>query len=158
MTYWRMQLHPNEPGEAVWYSVQSLAAGFIGLDFHRSAGIGDLRETTQDRLPDHQKDYWAFAHEMRENDVVLIMVHHFPFALATVAGDYNYIREPEPRIGVWFRHFRPVRNVRYFGDFQTNARIWERITMTDTISPLRDDSSRSYRLIEEWLASASVAS
>jgi len=35
MTYWRMQLHPNEPGEALKHSVESLVAGFIGLDFHR---------------------------------------------------------------------------------------------------------------------------
>jgi len=158
MTYWRMQLHPNEPGEALKYSVQSLAAGFIGLDFARSFGVRDLRETTQNTLPDHQKDYWAFAHEMNESDVVLIMAHNFPFALATVDGDYNYIREPEPRIGVWFRHFRPVREVRYYGDFKTNAHNWERIAMIDAISPLRDESSRSYRLIEEWLASAAATS
>jgi hypothetical protein len=149
-----MQLHPNEPGEAVKHTVESLAAGFIGLDFSRRHGVGDLREMTQNRLPEHQKDYWAFAHEMQEGDNVLIVVHHFPFALATIAGDYNYIREPEPRIGVWFRHFRQVRNVRYYGDFETNAHAWERITMTDTISPLRDPSSRSYRLIEAWLASS----
>jgi len=153
MTYWRMQLHPNEPGEALKHSVESLAAGFIGLDFSRSVEVRDLRETTQNRLPEHQRDYWAFAHEMREGDFVLIMVHHFPFALVTVAGDYNYIREPEPRIGVWFRHFRQVRDVRYYGDFEKNAHEWARITMTDTISPLRDESSRSYRLIADWLAS-----
>ncbi len=112
MTYWRMQLHPNEPGEALKHSVESLAAGFIGLDFHHSAGVGDLREMRQGTLPEHQRDYWAFAHEMTERDIVLIMVHHFPFALATVDGDYNYIREPDPRIGVWFRHFRRVKDVR----------------------------------------------
>lgn len=118
----------------------------------------NLRESTQNRLPEHQKDYWAFAHEMNEGDIVLIMAHHFPFTLATVAGDDNYIREPEPRIGVWFHHFRQVKEVRYYGDFETNAHNWERITMTDTISPLRDESSRSYRLIEEWLASAAATS
>ena len=158
MTYWRMQLHPNEPGEAVKHAAESLAAGFIGLDFPRSAGIGDLLETPHERLPQHRRDYWAFAHEMRADDVVLAMVHHFPFALATVEGDYNYIREPDPRVGVWFRHFRRVRDVRYYGDFETNAHNWEHITMTDTISPLRDNSSRSYRLIEAWLASVPAGS
>jgi hypothetical protein len=152
-----MQLHPNESGEALKHSAESLAAGFIGLDFSRSAGIGDLRATTQDRLPEHHRDYWAFAHEMNRGDIVLIMVHHFPFALVSVVGDYNYIREPEPRIGVWFRHFRQVKDVRYYGDLETNAHEWERIPMTDTISPLRDDSSRSYRLIEQWLASVSAS-
>lgn len=152
MTYWRMQLHPDEPGEAVKHSVESLAAGYIGLDF--AAEVGDLRETTKSTLPENQRDYWAFAHEMHVGDRVLIIAHHFPFALGTVAGDYNYIRSCAPEIGVWFRHFRHVRDVRYYGDFVTNAHAWESITMTDTISPLRDPSSRSYRLIEDWSRSA----
>jgi hypothetical protein len=152
--YWRMQLHPNDAEEAVKHSVESLAAGYIGLDF--SAEVGDLHTTTKDQLPNHQKDYWAFAHEMAVDDEVLIVVHHFPFALATVDGDYNYIRVPAPEIGVWFRHFRHVKEVRYYGDFKTNAHHWERTTMTDTISPLREPTSISYRLIEEWLSQVSV--
>jgi len=148
MTHWRMQLHPNEAGEAVRHAVESLAAGYIGLDF--SVDVGDLHRTTQDQLPDHQKDYWAFAHEMAVGDEVLIIVHHFPFALATVAGEYNYIRVPAHEIGVWFRHFRQVKDVRFYGDFKTNVHQWEHTTMTDTISPLRDPSSISYRLIEAW--------
>ena len=43
---------------------------------------------------------------MTEADRVLIVVHHFPFALAMVDGEYNYIRNVAPEIGVWFRHFR----------------------------------------------------
>ena len=152
MPYWRMQLHPDEPGEALKYSVDSLAAGFIGLDF--AAEIGDLTQTTQSALPASQRDYWAFAHEMAIGDLVLIFVHHFPFALATVAGEYNYIRSRAREIGVWFRHFRRVEDVRYFGDQITDARNWEQIIMTDTISPLRDPSSMSYRLIESWSRSA----
>ncbi len=152
MTYWRMQLHPDKPGEALKHSVESLAAGYIGLDF--AAQVGDLMETTQSALPDHQKDYWAFAHEMVVGDKVLIIVHHFPFALATVADDYNYIRRRAREIGVWFRHFRRVKDIRYYGDFVTNAHDWESIKMTDTISPLRDPSSKSYKLIEDWAPSA----
>jgi hypothetical protein len=72
--------------------------------------------------------------------------------LVRVAGPYNYIKYTVPEIGVWFPHFRAVDNVRYFADFITNAREWNPLTMTDTISPLRDPGSRSYRLIEEWLA------
>jgi hypothetical protein len=159
VTYWRMQLHPEEPGDAVRHSVESLAAGFIGLDF--SADVGDLRMTTEDRLPEVQRHYWAFAHEMSEGDRVLVFTDHFPFALATVDGDYNYIRTPEPQIGVWFRHFRKVREVRYYADFVTNAHDWETLTMTATITPLRERSSRSYQLIEEmidWMAQPTPAS
>ena len=40
MNWWRMQLHPNEPESATFYASQSLAAGFIGLDF--ATEVGDL--------------------------------------------------------------------------------------------------------------------
>src|SRR2546422_8310978 len=30
MTYWRMQLHPNDSSQAMRYAVESLASGFIG--------------------------------------------------------------------------------------------------------------------------------
>lgn len=148
MTNWRMQLHPSEPSLAAQHAYDSLAAGFIGLDF--VTDVGDLMRTQQSQLPTGQRDYWAFAHEMAIDDRVLIIAHHFPLALATVAGDYNYIRRPEPELGVWFRHFRRVRGVRYYADRVTNAGSWQQLTMTDTISPLRDPNSASYRLIESW--------
>jgi len=149
MIYWRMQLHPATPGEALRYAVESIAAGHIGLDFETE--VGDLRATKKPELPANQKDYWAFAHEMEIGDPVLVIVHHFPFALVTVSGDYNYIRQATPELRVWFRHFRPIENARYYGDFKTNAASWEQLKMTDTISPLRNPSSKSYRLIEEWM-------
>ena len=105
----------------------------------------------KDTLSKKQLDYWAFAHEMKEGDPVLVIAHHFPLALVQVSGPYNYIRRIAPEIGVWFRHFRSVKDVRYYADFKTNAKEWPKITMTDTISPLRDPETLSYRLIEEWL-------
>lgn len=149
MIYWRMQLHPADSKHAIRHSIESLATGYIGLDFDQD--VGDLMSVTQDNLPENQRDYWAFAHEMRVNDIVLIIAHHFPFALATVSGKYNYIRSRAPELGVWFRHFRKARDVRYYADFVTNVNSWQSITMTDTISPLRDQNSLSFRLIEKWL-------
>jgi hypothetical protein len=148
MAYWRMQLHPSSSGDAVKHTVKSLAAGYIGLDF--AIDVGDLLRTEQSALPATQKDYWAFAHSMDIDDLVLIQSHHFPFALARISGGYNYIRSPAPEIGVWFRHFRPVDRIRYYADFRTNAREWDRITMTDTISPLHDSAGKAHCLIEEW--------
>jgi hypothetical protein len=133
------------------HTVISLAAGYIGLDF--ADEVGDLLEAKQSDLPSNQKDYWAFAHEMDVEDRVLVIAHHYPVAVVRVAGPYNYIREKAPEIGVWFRHFREVDDIRYYADFKTNAQAWESITMTDTISPLRSSDSKSYRLMEEWLAS-----
>jgi hypothetical protein len=143
-----MRLHPNKLDRASSLAAQSLTAGFIGLDFERD--VGDLLRATQQSLPSQHRDYWAFAHDMQVNDSVLIICHHVPFALVTVAGDYNYIRNPVPEIGVWFRHFRRVQEVRYYSDFITNAGAWQQIKMTDTISPLNDPQSASYQLIQSW--------
>jgi hypothetical protein len=144
-----MQLHPGESEGAVQHTVESLSAGYIGLDF--AADITDLLMTLQNELPETQRNYWAFAHEMNIGDRVLLFTHHFPFALARVSGEYNYIRSTAPEIGVWFRHFRKVDDIRYYGDLVTNVRSWEAITMTATITPLRDPRSASYQLIEHWL-------
>ncbi|MBZ5530561.1 MAG: hypothetical protein LAO20_03950 [Acidobacteriia bacterium] len=149
MAYWRMQLHPAEPGESIKHCVESLAAGYIGLDF--SAEVGDLMQTTKEKLPEKQKDYWAFAHDMKVGDRVLVIAHHFPFALARIAGEYNYVRRFAPEIGVWFRHFRKVDEVHFYADVKTDVRKWDQLKMTDTISPLHNQSSQSYELIEEWL-------
>lgn len=149
MTYWRMQLHPSESEGAIRHTVESLSAGYIGLDF--AADVPDLLTVGQDALPENQRHYWAFAHEMDIGDRVLLFAHHYPFALVRVAGPYNYIRSVAPEIGVWFRHFRKIDEVRYYGDFITDARTWESITMTATITPLRDPKTTSYELIKRWL-------
>jgi hypothetical protein len=142
-----MQLHPNEAERAAYYASESLSAGFIGLDFETD--VGDLLADEDQNILDTQKDYVAFAKEMAKGDKVLVIVHHFPFAVVTVDGDYNYIRRTEPKLGVWFRHFRRVKDITYFADYNTNAKSWEQYVMTDTISILRDPNSKSYKLIEE---------
>jgi hypothetical protein len=144
-----MQLHPEDSSGAIRRTVESLSAGYIGLDF--AGAVGDLLTTPQDAIPPHQRHYRAFAHEMKINDRVLLFAHHFPFALVRVCGEYNYIRSAVPELGVWFRHFRSVDDVRYYGDFVTNAKAWEPITMTATITPLRSSSAESSELIERWL-------
>jgi hypothetical protein len=144
-----MQLHPEEPEQALKRTVESLGAKYIGLDFSRN--VGDLMRVDKSELPENQRNYFAFADEMREGDRVLIFVHNFPFALVTVEGPYNYIREIAPEIGVWFRHFRRVKDISYYGDVQTDARKWEWIPMPATIMPLRDPSGDCRELIENWL-------
>jgi len=112
--YWRMQLHPARPSEAVKHSITSLGAGYIGLDFGQD--VGDLLLLKMNELPTGQHDYWHFAHTMKKGDIVLIIAHHFPFALARIAGPFNYISHAHPHIGVWFRHFRAVDRVTYYAD------------------------------------------
>jgi hypothetical protein len=152
MTYWRMQLHPSESEGAIKHTVESLSAGYIGLDF--AVDVPDLMTVTQSELPENQRNYWAFANEMKIGDHVLLFAHHFPFALAKASGEYNYVRAAVPELGVWFRHFRAVEDVRYFGDFITDARTWPQITMTATITPLRKTDTESHQLIEHWLNGA----
>ena len=152
MTYWRMQLHPSESEGAIKHTVESLSAGYIGLDF--AVDVPDLMPVSQSELPKSQRNYWAFAHEVKIGDRVLLFAHHFPFALVKISGEYNYIRAAVPELGVWFRHFRAIEDVRYFGDFITNARTWEPITMTATITPLRKTDTESHQLIERWLNGA----
>ena len=153
MSFWRMQLHPSESENAVEYCVNSLATGYIGLDFKEETR--DLGVLKKEDIPAGQRDFWDFANLMNKGDWVLIVAHHFPFALARVAkenGDYNFIRHSSKKeIGVWFRYFRKVDRVFYYADYQTDVRKWDQIRMTDTISPLKDETSKSYRLISKWL-------
>jgi hypothetical protein len=145
-----MQLHPDDPQHAMKYVVESIAAGFIGLDFGKDPG--DLTRAQLSDLPTGQKDYLQFARDMHAGDKVLVIVHHFPFAIVTVSGEYNYVKEPEPALGVWFRHFRRIDTEKtvYHADNVTNLRSWDQLKMTDTISPLNDKSSKSYRFIQKW--------
>jgi hypothetical protein len=133
--------------------VTSLAANFIGLDFG-SNDVGDLSRASAASLPDGRRDYLAFATQMKEGDRVLIMVHNFPFALCRVAGGYNYVREIPEELRIWFRHFRRVDDVRYYGDFVKDAHSWERIPMLNAIGPLHDQDGAAYKLIQRWLDAA----
>jgi hypothetical protein len=145
--YWRMQLHPARPRESIRYCVTSLAAGFIGLDF--AGGDQDLRQINKKNLPEGQRDFMDFAKRMNKGDKVLIVAHNLPFALATVSGDYNHIAQPEEELGIWFRHFRRVKNVRYYADYRTNVRTWDRVIMPDTLSIL-GRKTQTYRIMKQW--------
>lgn len=139
------------------YAVESVAAGFIGLDFKGEPG--DLRQVKREALPGSERDYWDFAHRMQRGDRALIIVHHFPFALVTISDDYNYITRTEPALGVWFRHFRRIdrAETKYFADYRTNAASWDQFLMTDTISALRSEDGQRIRLMKEWIASTSAS-
>ncbi|MEQ9566018.1 MAG: hypothetical protein RLN85_09430, partial [Pseudomonadales bacterium] len=145
MNYWRMQLHPDDSARASLHSTRCLGLGYIGLDFANPPG--DLTDVDPATIPQTQRDYADFAHTMGVQDVVLVVAHHYPHALARVIGEYNYIRNPHEELGVWFRHFRKVEVLGYYSDLVTNPNSWQQTTMTDTISILRDTSSISYQLI-----------
>lgn len=148
MAYWRMQLHPDDSTRAILHSTRSLGRGYIGLDFAEPPG--DLIHVDPASIPPSQRDYADFAHSMALNDLVLVVAHHYPHALARVIGNYNYIRSPDTELGVWFRHFRRVEVLSYYADYETNPANWKKTIMTDTISILRDQSGVSHTVIDEW--------
>lgn len=145
MNYWRMQLHPDQPSNAAGFTAQCLIAGFVGLD--HDSDIGDMRHA-QNRLPPSQRDYFDIALRMQVGDKILIIAHHWPFAFATVSSEYFYISEKQPELGVWFRHFRRVENVRFVADVITNLQLVPQLTMTDTIACL-GTATKSYQFIRE---------
>ena len=55
MTNWRMQLHPSESEGAVKHTVESLSAGYSGLDF--AVDVADLMTVAQSELPENQRNY-----------------------------------------------------------------------------------------------------
>ena len=89
-----MQLHPSELEESIKHTFTSLNAGIIDLDFAHD--IGDLNRLNKNDLPSGQHDCREFAHIMKKDDIILVIAHHFPFALAKVAGPNNYISRPHP--------------------------------------------------------------
>jgi hypothetical protein len=149
MRYWRMQIHPDEPRNAVRDTITTLAAGYIGMDV--PGDVRDLATALPKALSAAQRDALAFAQEMAIGDRVLVFTHNFPFALVRIAGGYNYVCSPVPEHGILFRHFRAVDDVRYYADLAPNAREWESILVTDRMTPLNDPNSMSYQLIERWL-------
>lgn len=151
MAYWRMQLHPDDSKKSVSHTVRSLGLGYIGLDFENPPG--DLTDVVRDDIKAGERDYWEFAHTMGIGDLVLVIAHHYPCALAKVTGEYNYIRSPKEELGVWFRHFRRVELLGFYADFVTNPANWEQTKMTDTISILKTPTSKSYELISRWMES-----
>lgn len=145
-----MQLHPADSAQSVSHTMKSLARGYIGLDF--ADPPGDLTDVDRENFPQGQKDCWEFAHKMAEGDLVLVVAHNYPCALARVTGPYNYIRSPFQELGVWFRHFRRVEVLSYYADFVTNPAKWEQTKMKDTISVLYTPTSKSFMLIQRWMS------
>lgn len=150
MSYWRMQLHPNEPEFAAYYTVQSLARGFIGLDFAEDPG--DLERLDVSELEANPNNIRGFVTEIQRDDYILISLHHQPFALATDIGSYNYIKNHVAELDIWFRHFRQAGTISYYSDVFGRIREEEsHLVMTNTFAGVSLDTV-SGRLIAEWIS------
>ena len=67
------------------YAVQSLAAGLVGFGFRQDPGDLTLLQPAPYPAGVQPHDV-AFATKMAEGDKVLVIVHHYPFAVATIEG------------------------------------------------------------------------
>jgi hypothetical protein len=146
MRYWRMQLHPNEPEQAAFYTINSLASKFIGIDFIDD--MGDL--TLKEELGTTPNNFKAFVHEIKKEDIVLISLHHQPFAVLTEIGEYNYIKRPVSELNIWFKHFRRFNKISYYSDAYGKLKEQHsNLVMTNTFSEASIDS-KSGKLISDW--------
>ena len=150
MAFWRMQLHPTDPGRAAMHTVESLGASQIGIGFRSDPGDLTRLDPADPRPEGVTAQDHAFGTKMAEGDKVLVIVHNYPFALATVDGGYNYVRRVVPELGIWFNHFRRVRDVRYYADRVLNPREWQELAFAATIQILSDPALPTYQLIESW--------
>jgi hypothetical protein len=153
--FWRMQLHPGNADQATRYAVQCLATGVVGFDYGEDPG--DLVALNGSRKSHNINPHEIeFASENLIGDKVLVLVHHHPFALATIASDYYYLRaktlaEREELFGVWCNHIRRVRDIRYYSDWVKDPNNWESFHKCPTIQKLVDPQSASYKPIQRWL-------
>ncbi|WP_061243625.1 hypothetical protein [Leptospira interrogans] len=149
MKYWRMQLHPDDQSLATDYTVKCLTNNYVGLDF--PSGSYDLSEYDIDKLEAFPNNIRAFAKQITYNDYILIFHHNIPFALITEIGNYNYLKEVIPEMGIWFRHFRRFKKISYFNDVYKQGKDEHyKITMANTISEASEDT-KTVELIKDWI-------
>ncbi|WCL50760.1 hypothetical protein [Leptospira sp. GIMC2001] len=152
MNYYRMQLHPDDSKQSSRYASESISAGFVGLGFVTDPGDLTKIKPQDTILSINENTYWAIT-DIEPGDFILIMSHHFPYALVKVTEGYNYIKKPVPELGIWFNHFVRVEKkfTKYYSDFITNPKDWQNITTTMTIQKLINIDTISMKVIKEMM-------
>ena len=145
--YWRMQLHPNEPRDSMFYTVQCLTHGYIGLDFGEE--VGDLRTADTSHLAQSEKLFVQIESSMKSGDIVLIMSHNKPFALVEVIGKYVYIDDYR-KLSVWCPHLRPVRVLDYYADWGGGTGHLTGREKSSTIQSIKKQDGKFYPFVHEW--------
>ena len=129
MTYWHMQLHPDDKN---WGKEQEL------LNDLSLIGIGDYWEGGKSQIDNFKKD-------MKVNDIVLIRSGETPIALVEVVGELEDILDNDFTRLDWFRYRRKV-NVLDFANDKQQPFPQPRGTLQKLINKTTD----SYRYIESW--------
>ena len=129
MTYWHMQLHPDDKN---WGKEQEL------LNDLSLIGIGDYWEGGKSQIDNFKKD-------MKVNDIVLIRSGETPIALVEVVGELEDILDNDFTRLDWFRYRRKV-NVLDFANDSQQPFPQPRSTLQKLIKKTTD----SYKYIENW--------
>lgn len=95
ITYWHMQIHPDDKpfAEEHVYSI---------LEHTKIIGLGNWKKGEENGTID------AFRHEMQVNDVVAIKNGAKLVALVQVIGGWYEVKDNTPDIG-WIENRRPIR-------------------------------------------------
>jgi len=89
MTYWHMQLHPDNPEQKNEIDI---------LEKTSLIGLGDLKGPQVD----------DFIEIMDVGDIVLVRRRRIPLALVEVVGEHQYESKPNKKLD-WFEHRRKVK-------------------------------------------------
>ncbi|WP_052502559.1 hypothetical protein [Halarcobacter anaerophilus] len=127
MTYWHMQLHPDDKN---WGREKEL------LEKKALIGLGDW--------DGGQSQINQFKNEMQIGDIVLIKRGSIPIALAEVIGNVNVIEEDR---GLdWFKFRREVKVL----DYAFNHRFENFPQPRGTLQKSITESSITYKYIDNW--------
>jgi len=129
MTYWHMQLHPDDKN---WGKEKEL------LNDLSLIGIGNDWKSGESQINNFKKD-------MKVNDIVLIRSGETPIALVEVVGELEDILDNDFTRLDWFRYRRKV-NVLDFANDKQQPFPQPRGTLQKLINKTTD----SYRYIESW--------
>jgi len=128
MTYWHMQMHPDDKSFADEH-VYSI------LEHKKIIGLGDW---------DDGRDVIAkFQNEMKVNDVVAIKNGAKSIALVQVIGGAYHVDNDDSEIG-WIEHRRPIRLLDW--ELEEKTLPQPRGTLEKCVS----ENARTTQVISEW--------
>ncbi len=169
MPLFHMQLHPNEPGEAVNYAIAALQHNppAIGLDFDAGPefnqglnmfGPQDFINAQDAHIQLHGNqgvmgNLQAF-YNLQCGDVGLIRGGATPVALVRIIGNYAFEPNPPPNDPHWFRHRFPVEVI---GWYEQDLALYPQIAFVaplpaqGTFQILNNPNTPTYQSVQHWL-------
>ena len=165
MLLFHMQLHPDEPGEAVNYAIAALQHNppAIGLDFDagpefnrglNTFGPQDFINVQDAHFKLHGNQgvtaILQIFYNLQCGDVGLIRGGVTPVALVRIIGNYNFVEQPVPPL--WFPHRFPVEVI---GWYDQDVALYPQIAFAapaqGTFRTLTKPNLPTYQSVQHWL-------